>query len=62
MQAVAELMEQGTGVVRGQQRGLTVGALAKLQTLMIKGATWPSSFCWSRSDVIQRAERLDDRA
>src|ERR1700686_3613472 len=27
--------------------------LEKLQTLMIKGATAPSSFCWSRSEVIQ---------
>jgi hypothetical protein len=62
VQAVAELMKQRAGVVGRQQRGLAVGALAKLQTLMIKGAISPSSFCWSRSEVIQAPERFEGRA
>ena len=36
--------------------------LAKLQTLMMSGAISPSSFCWSRSDVIQAPERFEDLA
>jgi hypothetical protein len=29
---------------------------------MMSGATAPSSFCWSRSEVIQAPERFDGRA
>ena len=36
--------------------------LEKLQTLMTSGATAPSSFCWSRSEVIQAPERFEGRA
>ena len=36
--------------------------LEKLQTLMTSGAISPSSFCWSRSEVIQAPERFEGRA
>ena len=62
VQAMAEFVEQRAGVVRRQQRGVAVGALGEIQTLMISGVTSPSSFCWSRSEVIQAPERFEARA
>ena len=62
VQAVAEFVEQGAGVVRRQQRGLAVGALGEVADIDDQRRDAPSSFCWSRSEVIQAPERFEGRA
>ena len=62
MQAVAEFVEQGPGVVRRQQRRLALRALGEIADIDDQGVTSPSSFCWSRSEVIQAPDRFEGRA
>ena len=62
MQAVAEFVEQRAGVVERQQRRLAGAGLEKLQTLTMSGRTSPTSFSWSRSEVIQAPLCLEARA
>ena len=62
VQAVAELVEQRACIVRRQQRRLAIGALGEVADIDDQGAISPSSFCWSRSEVIQAPERFEGLA
>ena len=59
---MAELVEQGAGVVEAEQRRLALGAFEKFITLTMIGRTSPASFSWSRNELIQAPLRFEGRA